>query len=192
MTKTILSIGISLFISLLVTAQNKSVLKNIDNVVFYGVDFSKTKVLGAQETTSDFVEAFERINTLMISEQSKYVAGKRHDIKVSNISISAVKKLNEQTVKDSLFLYDETAVKLSNEEIENEIKRLELKETSGTGLVLIAEKLDKNTSTGFYHIVYFDIETRNIIDTWLPSGEAGGFGLCNYWASSVCKALKRS
>ena len=40
-------------------------------------------------------------------------------------------------------------------------------------------------------VVFFNTETKEIIEEWITDGKARGFGLRNYWAGSIYSALKK-
>ena len=42
-----------------------------------------------------------------------------------------------------------------------------------------------------YEVVFFNTETKEIIEEWITDGKARGFGLRNYWAGSIYSALKK-
>ena len=58
-------------------------------------------------------------------------------------------------------------------------------------MVFIAQFLDKSNARGTYEVVFFNTETKEIIEEWITDGKARGFGLRNYWAGSVYSALKK-
>lgn len=66
-----------------------------------------------------------------------------------------------------------------------------IQKTPGVGMVFIAQFLDKSNNRGTYEVVFFNTETKEIIEEWITDGKARGFGLRNYWAGSVYSALKK-
>ncbi|MFI3333107.1 MAG: hypothetical protein SNI51_00345 [Rikenellaceae bacterium] len=67
---------IFLAIMLIFSATSLTKAQTFDNVTFLGVDYSAVNVLYADETSEQFISAFERINQLMISEPEKYDVAK--------------------------------------------------------------------------------------------------------------------
>lgn len=194
MRKVLRNFCVGLFICLgcRAVAQNYEVLNGIDEFTFYGVDYAQVRVFGAREAAEDFVEVFPRINQLLLSEPEKYRVGKRSKKKVKAKTLSAVRQRNQTVNIDSLLLESTNYYVLFQDQIEEEIKSLPLNETEGIGLVVIAELLDKSKARGLYHVVFFDVKTRNIIETWRATGKAGGLGLRNYWANSLVKVLRNT
>ena len=104
-----------------------------------------------------------------------------------DVDVSVKQTLNRDP--KTLETYNETE-RLSVDTIKNVIKGLELKENKGYGLMIFADFLNKKKQVGIYQYVFFDIASREIVETWEATGEAGGFGFRNYWAKSVYNTLK--
>lgn len=176
MKKVILSIALSLAALISVNAEN------VDNVKFYGIDYSSVNVYYAGETADQFISAFERINMLMISESEKYDVGKYLNVKVDATDIKcAIKMLSDLNDRNFTDLEEEN---LSVATIISKYPSVE-----GNVLILIARELNKLKATGRYDIVIFDGQTKKIIKQSEFTGKAGGFGLRNFWAGSIYKGL---
>ena len=84
-----------------------------------------------------------------------------------------------------------TEYSLDKEQINAAIKALPIQKAPGVGMVFIAQFLDKSKNRGTYDVVFFNTETKEIIEDWITEGKARGFGLRNYWAGSIYSALKK-
>ena len=171
--------------------QSEDDLRMISSFKFYGIDFSEVKVYAADETPDEFVDVFGRINKLMLAESDKYLGtlkdrlGK-YSMKTDIMpSLDAIKEID----KDNLIVYSEVD-SFTEEQLAEILKNLNIQDETGTGLVMIANCLDKSRGKGVFNFVFFDVSTRNILFSWEESGRAGGFGLRNYWAGSVHNAFK--
>lgn len=180
---------IALLASVCSFAQNKEVLKGIDSVDFYGVDFSHVKVYEAKESGEQFKIAFQDINNLFMSEAKKYNVAKFLNREVTGIHIDEAKDRAYMIKTNDLFTTNADYTIDSNT-IKEIIKSYNIEKKEGTGVILVAEKLNKLQNRGYYHVVFFDIKSRNIIDSWTSDGKARGFGLRNFWAFSVLNVLK--
>ncbi|MFA7142267.1 MAG: hypothetical protein WC157_03120, partial [Candidatus Paceibacterota bacterium] len=60
----------------------------------------------------------------------------------------------------------------------------------GYGVLYVAELLDKEAGIGNFIVICFNVKTKKIVFSERVSGKAGGFGLRNYWASSLEKIFK--
>ncbi|MDU1890206.1 MAG: hypothetical protein E6767_05910 [Dysgonomonas sp.] len=187
MKKTALVLGI-LLMSVFSYAQNKDVLKDIQKIRFYGVDFSKAKVYGAKETPSQFKIAFEEINNLFLSEPKKFNVEKYMNKTNMGVEVDGVKDRIKQINLDDIQTTSEQ-YELSNADLQSIVKAIPTKDET-TGVIYIAELLNKPKNRGYYHIVFFNPQTKEIIDTWKADGKAQGFGVRNFWAGSIYKMMK--
>ena len=165
--------------SMICFGQNKNFLKEVESINFYGVDYSAAKVFGAAETPAQFKVAFDGINRLFITEAKKYDVSKKLKVRVNEISLDAVNQVNEAIDPQELMTTNASYM-LS----EDQIKK------PGIGLVIIAKLLNKAEAYGSYQVVFFNTETKEIIQDWATGGKARGFGLRNYWAGSIHKVIR--
>ena len=173
--------------SLFCFGQVKSALKDIQSIKFYGVDYSQAKVFGADESPIQFKDA---INELFITEAKKYNVEKQLKKEVTEISLDAVNQVNEN-INVAELMTTKREYSLSKEQIKAAIEALPIQKTPGVGMVFIAQFLDKSNARGTYEVVFFNTETKEIIEEWITDGKARGFGLRNYWAGSIYSALKK-
>lgn len=178
-----------LFLTSLVNAQDKTNLKDIDKLTFFGVDFSMAKVYGADETTEQFKDAFYGINTLFQREPKKYDTAKAFDAAVTT-DLETSQNLIEQIKKADLFTSDES-YQLIGDEIAEHIRQFNTGNAQGYGAVFIAGLLNKGKTQATYNVVVFDIATKDIIFNRQFTEKARGFGLRNYWAYPVYKILNK-
>ena len=70
--RKILFAAVALFAgSFMSMAQEVKTLDDYSEVRFYGIDFAPVKVVGANETVSEFIDAFGKINNLFLTEPDK-------------------------------------------------------------------------------------------------------------------------
>ena len=153
--------------SLFCFGQGKSALKDIQSIKFYGVDYSQVKIFGADESPAQQLKK-----------------------EVTEISLDAVNQVNENIDLTEL-MTAKREYTLSKEQIKAAINALPIQKTPGVGMVFIAQFLDKSNNRGTYEVVFFNTETKEIIEEWITDGKARGFGLRNYWAGSIYSALKK-
>ena len=158
--------------------------------MFFGVDFSLAKVYGAEESPGDFVEAFDRINNLFVSEAKKYNPDKAFKSKNMALSLTMVHDMIEDIDMKELIV-DSNDYHLTREEIERQVKKYKTGDAQGIGAILIADMLDKSNNSATYQAVVFDIRTKEVISVREVSGKAKGFGLRNFWARSVLESMDR-
>ncbi|MCD8267367.1 MAG: hypothetical protein LUD46_02130 [Parabacteroides sp.] len=176
-----------LLLAVFVNAQDNKSSKGIEELTFFGVDFSQAKVLGADETLSQFKEAFTGINNLFLREPKKYDTAKAFNAKVKT-DLEPSLSLIDGITKDGLFTLEDN-YSLSEQQIAGQLAKLNTGDTKGYGAVIIAGLLDKGKNRGTLNVVVFDITTKEIILNRQFTERARGFGLRNFWAYPVYKTL---
>ncbi|MDB4498047.1 hypothetical protein N9251_01760 [Gammaproteobacteria bacterium] len=161
---------------------------SIDNVEFYGVDFSQCHVIGAKETEPQLKLAFNKINDLFIREASKYNVSKYIMRPIGSIRLEEVRKRNASM--QSFLSYSKTIKMMPQEEFEAYIQSFTFKDEEGQALIILCDVLDKFEGVGLYHYVFVDKSDHKILFDVRVSGHSGGFGLRNYWARSLYNSLK--
>lgn len=171
------------------TAQAQNSLSQADTIYMYGIDYSQVKVLGATESVSQFQDAFQGINELLLSQPDKYNWEKTvHKPVVVNIAPALA----------AITAADYTHLKLTQQNTnlsvnaQAMIAAYDLPQTKGVGLVAIGELLNKGKGNGTYQVVFFDIATRKVLSAQTMVTKAGGFGLRNYWANTVYQLIKKA
>lgn len=179
MKKTLLLLFVCLLASLSIKAQS-------ERIIVYGIDFSQVRVCGADESVEKFAGAFNGINNLLITEPEKYDFSRMFKKRVVVDIEPMINKLSTSDFSD-FFVYSPS---IEDIDISSIIEGYDISQSEGVGAVLIARLLDKSAEKAVYELVVFDIETRKIVHQRQVTGEAGGFGLRNYWACSVYNVIK--
>lgn len=178
-----------LMLTSITKAQTSEGYADITNLCNYGIDFSLAKVYGAKETPVQFVNAFNEINQLLLSEPKKYDIAKALGKRIVDINLSQVETINNSVIKDKLITYDNSYT-VSEDQLIQLISHFDTGDYNGYGVLFVAGLLDKSDNRGTYTVVIFNTKTKQIIKSQEISGKASGFGLRNYWAGSVYKAIK--
>ena len=168
-------------------AQDTKQLSDYTSVKFYGIDFALAQVVGAEETPGDFISAFREI---MLSEEEKYVTplAKRLKMAIKSVDIEPTLKRVED-IDETDLIQNKTPEALTEQDIEFELQELELPEYDGLCLVVMAGEINKGTTMGTFYYVFFEGPEREIVSCMPFKGQAGGFGLRNYWASSFYRTI---
>lgn len=163
-------------------------------IVWAGIDFSKTKLIGSEGFSDPEAianEYFDKWNQLILAENKKYDIAKAYhkDKLIHELSVS-----NEQnTTQDPAKLVINETYKFRDDEIENIIKNYStLKETEGLGLVYIVEYFSKLDTQGSIYVVFFDLANQDILHKKKYLTKAKGFGIRNYWANTFYETIKES
>ena len=180
--------------------------QQVPKMNFYGVDFTLVKTFGVKEEPGKVAKAFEEINKLIVSETKKYPYGNFFTKYIREIDQSKELKKIQFTTFDNVSIdeaiyrarimneagmptYSKT-FKIDEAAVVALVKSFNTGKDIGYGVLYVAELLDKEAGIGNYIAVCFNVKTKKIVFTDRVSGKAGGFGLRNYWASSLEKIFK--
>jgi hypothetical protein len=170
-------------------AQDKNKAVSISEIVWLGIDFTMAKFSFVTEDPAIIVNQYlPAINMLIPSQPDKFNIRKFFNKSKVTIDLDLVNEFNAKI--DPSRLVTASDYKLETEAVNNAIKKYCVKGKSGTGLIFIAENLNKATQKGSYYVCFFDMKTKAIIDSRRMYGDAGGFGFRNYWAASVYNIMK--
>jgi hypothetical protein len=164
-------------------------------VVWFGLDFSRATLIGKQGFTNPEEiknKYFDGWNGVIISESSKFNLKRFFGTMGVTNDIASVTKLNAQVDPANLVINPgERDVGIDSETLAEMVKLYET-DKEGIGLVFVVESLNKQERDGFatVHVVFFDIATRNILETKKVTGRAGGIGLRSYWANSMHRVME--
>lgn len=181
-----------LLLSIVSFGQSKEALKSIPEVTFLGIDFSHVGIIGADESSDQFIGVFDDINNLMQKEYGKYVStfAKKTKVKVLGVDLRAVNKVNRDLNREDI-QREGTVPPIEGSDINKALSALDLTGLDGYAAILIAEEFNKSTNRGIFELVFFNVDTKEVITHEKLSGKAGGFGLRNYWAKTVYNAIRK-
>ena len=174
-------------------AQSNAELFNSAKMVWFGVDMSRSKLVGVEGFTDPYdiqkryVPAW---NSLVLSEAEKYDVRKffkKGEVVNDIIAVEAVnEKINPgEWVKMNTYTLDKS-------EIAGMVKKYKGTEKEGLGLVFIVESFDKFKESGFIYVTFFNIASKEVILTEKLTAKAGGFGVRNYWAKTIFGVMEQS
>lgn len=155
--------------------------QNNESFYLYGVDFSHAKVYAADESIEQFARAFEGINMLLATESDKYNFSNVIGSPIT-IVLDPIMRLLSSCKYTDLKTYDKVIPTINYHKC---VRDYILPQREGTGIILIAQLLNKPEDCATYSLVIFDIASRQIRFQVDVSGSAGGFGLRNYWARTI-------
>lgn len=168
-------------------------IPDASSIVWFGLDFSEAKLIGSEGFTDPVdikTRFFDKWNRLIIDEADKY--NFRSAFQKENLvyDLSVVEERNKLPEADELVI--NTEYSLSRGAAEAIVKQYKSTEfTEGLGLVFVIESFNKLEQEGTMWVTFFDIATQEIILMEHYTGDAGGFGLRNYWARSVYEVIEK-
>lgn len=171
-------------------SQGEQQVAQADELTYFGLDFSKVKVIGESKTGEDIVnDLFVRWNSVPMNEPDKYDFGKFFKKKEVKRDIASISKRNAQRDPSEVIAYESHSI--SEDELVSHVNSYEV-EGSGVGLVLVIENFNKLEEKGTMWVTFFDIESKKVLMAKHMSGQPRGFGVRNFWLGSVYDVLKDS
>ena len=170
-------------------SQGNKKTAEIKNVVWLGVDFTAAKFTGITDNPEIIVNQYiKSINTLVITEQTKFDFKKFFKLSEVTYDIDLANEFNSKIDPSKLVITE--AYKFEMDKVKEVIRKYDVKDKTGTGLIFVAENLNKTAKSGSYYVCFFDLKTKEIIECKLKSGPLNGVGFRNYWASSIYAIMK--
>ena len=175
----------------------KSALASTE-IVWFGLDFTKAKFVGAFDqavgvapaTGSDMKSKWiPSWNSLIAKEPQNFDLKK--SFRKDNViyDFKSINMLNGKIDVDGCMVYNEG--KIERTEIDVMVKKYtpDVKK-DGIGVSFIIENFNKGTQEATLYVVFFDIATKKVLVCEKMSGKAMGVGMRNYWAGAI-KAILR-
>ncbi|HLO60395.1 MAG TPA: hypothetical protein VK179_16710 [Bacteroidales bacterium] len=182
-------ISLAFCVSSALFSQNKQQAKDEKAITWYGIDFTKAKFTLVTEDPTVIVNQYlKSINQLIQAEPEKFDLKKWFNKVDVAFDIDQVNERNSKIDPGSLVISDEHTI--TPEDVKAVISKYNTKGKSGLGLIFVAEDLHKVKQTGSYYVVFFNQDTKEIIDSERFEVKAVGIGFRNYWAGSVFNIMK--
>jgi hypothetical protein len=165
-------------------------------LTYLGIDYYKNRLINDPGSNPTDIQSriYGAMNDVVINEMDKnYKINKAFDRSSAvNSDISAVTtrngKINSKDINSS-----NTADfnRLTESDINAEVKALGLKSGDGVGLVFIMEgmKKEEKKSFGAVWVTLVDMKTKKVIMTERLEQEAAGIGFRNFWVSIIKKSI---
>ena len=192
MKKLVFAISAIVFLAFVAKAQyNTSDIFNEDEIIFFGLDFSRAKLVGT-DGFSDPQDIQNRLfdawNNLFISESDKYDLSEATGISNVNISFKKVNERNQLPDAEKLVTNDDYSFGL--DVVEEVIASYREKDHEGIGLLFVIESFNKPQERGYMWVTFFDISSGKVLLSEKMSGKARGFGIRNYYAKTYFNVIK--
>lgn len=187
--KIIMAVVLMMLTASSAIGQDKAKALSLTNCVWFGIDFTSAKFTSVTEDPAVIVSQYlNAINTLVLAEPEKFDLKKFFKKSEVTPDIEKVTENNSKIDPKELVINQEHAI--TPDDVKRIIGRYTNADKNGTGLIFVAENLNKITQTGSYYVCFFDIASHEIIDCQRMTGKAAGFGFRNYWAGSAYNVMK--
>lgn len=191
----LLFVMISFGLSESALAQNNSKIFDYNvPAVWLGVDFSEARYIpGAEDNTSgnNLKEVFERINGVIVNEPDKYKLKNRFYKQEITDDLSTVSAINEK-INPANIVSESSAdyTRMDEAFIKKMVGKYKIKKQDKVGIVIIMEGMNKRLPQASMWVTFIDLSNHQVLLTKRMTGKPGGFGLRNFWASSISKVLE--
>jgi hypothetical protein len=180
-------IAFLLFVPLLGSAQTKSDIFNPKvPLVFFGADFSLIQFTKSDEFNNkpEILRLFVDLNNVLQYKAYQNILNKRLRRSSIENDISYVTNINAAVDWQTVYS-DNVDYRLSDADIENMIKRLNIKQEpykDHIGMILCEENYCKTKPLGTVALVFFTVNDLKPILIKHYSFKPSGYGFLNYWA----------
>lgn len=176
----------------------KDIFGNTDyTVTWFGIDYSHAKVVGSVSqfgikvpvTATDIRDRYyAEWNYLILDEPEKFNIAAMISRKTVVKDISMVKQLNAAASIDSLEA--KITPYYTPQEIQKFVSAYPIENKAGIGLIFITESMSKSSVSAYYHVVFFKMDTKEILLQERIKGVPSGMGTRNYWAGSYYSIMQ--
>ena len=124
-------------------AMAQTSMKEVRSVTFYGVDFTKAKVVGAEYRATDMIRAFGNTNQAFMNEPNRFNVAKALKVAIERMQLTTVRERNLAIPYDALSTV-EVAEALSEEQVAEVVAAYP--EGRGYGALILGEEINGATS----------------------------------------------
>lgn len=174
--------------------KNSKIFDNDVPAVWLGVDFSEVRYIPRAEdipSGNNLKEVFERINGVIVNEPDKYKLKNRFYKQEIAEDLRAVSAINEK-INPANIVSESSAdyTRMDEAFIKKMVGKYQIKKQDKVGIVIIMEGMNKRLPQASMWVTFIDLSNHQVLLTKRMTGKPGGFGLRNFWASSVSKVLE--
>ena len=165
-------------------------------VTWLGIDYSHAKIIGSVSkfggnTPVTKAELHDKYygewNQLILDEPTKFDIAKMISRKSIVKDISMVTALNAASSMDSV---EVATTFYSQEQIQQYVSAYPIENKSGIGVIFITECMNKSYGGAYYHVVFFKMDTKEILLQQRVQGLVQGSGIRNYWSNTYFDVME--
>jgi hypothetical protein len=165
-------------------------------LTYLGIDYTKNRLINDPGGNASDIKGrlYNSMNDVVVTEMGKNynIAGAFNRSGGVSTDINAVTERNEKINAGDIMSSSEADFnRLTESDIANCVKALNLKNKEGVGLVFIMEgmKKEEKKSYGSVWVTLIDMKTEKVLMTERMEQEPAGFGFRNFWVSIIKKCL---
>lgn len=165
-------------------------------LTYLGIDYTKNKLINDPGGNASDIKSriYNSMNDVVVAEMGKNynIAGAFSRSGGVSADIIAVTERNDKiSAGDIMSSSAADFNRLTETDIANCVKALNLKGKEGIGLVFVMEgmKKEEKKSYGSVWVTLIDMKTKKVLMTERMEQEAAGFGFRNFWVSIIKRSL---
>ena len=186
---------IGCFFCLSSNAQTKAdIFKKEIPMTWLGVDFSEARYFGDEGTVSatEMKTLFSKINYLIQAEPEKYNLPKLFYKSSVATNLLIVRQRNDSINESKIIVYDQAELnRLDTAKVIDLISHYEMGNVKGLAVVFFMEGMNKTTEQASIWVTFFNADDKKVLLTARITGDAGGVGFRNHWATSALEVMKK-
>ena len=163
-------------------AQDTKLVFGSPTVVWYGMDFTKAKMIGFKDDSPHKIrdEYFKEWNGTTLNMD----LAKTFQKHTAANDIKGVTQINLARETESMLAKDE--VELTPAAIAEEVKALPAgQQKKGLAVVFIVQSFNKTSETATVHVVFFDIASREVLWSKKETAKSGGGSTVKAWGAAL-------
>jgi hypothetical protein len=168
--------------TLVLSAQDPKPVFGAPTVVWYGMDFTKAKMIGLKDESPHTIRDtyFKDWNGITVNMD---LGPTFHKTTVAK-DIKGVSHNNNNRETDALLA--DADVDFTKEQIAEQVKALPAGEQrKGLAVVFIVQSFNKTTETATVHVVYFDIASRVVLWSKKVTAKSGSGNTSKAWTTAL-------
>lgn len=165
-------------------------ISNVDEIVFYGYDFSNFTLVDPRKLNDDRVTEYlpAWVDFLNKEINEDYLARKLRKKRVVFDFEYTTKVIRDLNPLEMVTLYRK---EIHKDSIQSIVRLYHMNQKEGIGLSVIVECFNKNEDKASAYFILFDIATKAIISTdRIVTKNPSGIGLTSHWGSALTSSFK--
>lgn len=168
-------------------------LKNRGELVWFGMDYTLVKFIGARDQFSDLPKIrdhyFRAWNELVMIEKDKYDLMTAFSVNKIYYEMENTIRRSQERSMDGIVQTDHYSI--SEEQVKSVVALHIDPSVNKVGAVFVMETLNKLEEQSTMWLAIFNISSGEILYMNKYSGAVGGFGFRNYWARSYYNVISK-
>lgn len=166
---------------------------DVDELVWFGMDYTLVKFIGVRDNFTDLRDIQERIfrswNELVLLERDKYNI--QTAFGVNRVDYQMEFAITQSENRDMEGILQTGGYSIDKDQVTEVVMKYTDTSDDRIGALFVMETLNKFNQVSTMWVAVFNISTGEMIRLERFAGKTGGFGFRNYWARSYYNVLNQ-